>query len=117
MSSHGEGDNGTGALESVRQLEAALEMRSTARAAAESRLREARSEAARLLASSKEETTGAVTERRRAVLLAADDEVAEILHQGEAAAAQLRAEAQVSCEAMVAAALRNILPVTDEPEV
>jgi vacuolar-type H+-ATPase subunit H len=114
VSSH---EDPTGSLGSVRQLEAALEGSSTARAAAETRLREARSEAARLITTAKDEIAGAVLERRRSVLDAANDEVAEIHREGEAAAARLRVDARKSCEAMVAAALRVILPVTDEAEV
>ena len=67
-----------GALGSVRQLEGALEATSAARAAAEARLGEARSEAARLLAAAREDAAAAAAERRRVVLAAAEDDAAEI---------------------------------------
>jgi hypothetical protein len=99
-----------GVLGSVRQLEDALEATAAMRAASEARLIEARAEASRLLAAAREATTAAVAERRHVVLAAAEDDAVEISRQGEESATQVRAEAQVSCAAVVEAALAHILP-------
>jgi vacuolar-type H+-ATPase subunit H len=99
-----------GALGSVRQLEGALEAASTTRAASEARLNEARSEASRLLAAARDEAAAAAAERRRVVLAAAEDDAAEIYRRGEESAARLRADARVSRNAAVEAALAIILP-------
>ena len=82
-----------GTLGSVRDLEGALEATSAARAAAEARLGEARSEASRLLAAAHEDAAAAAAERRRVVLAAAEDDAAEIQRRGAERAAQLRADA------------------------
>jgi hypothetical protein len=102
--------NVNGVLGSVRQLEGALEATSTMRAASETRLSEARSEASRLLAAARSATAAAVAERRRIVLAAAEDDAVAISRQGEERAAHVRAGAQVSCAAVVEAALAQILP-------
>jgi vacuolar-type H+-ATPase subunit H len=99
-----------GVLGSVRQLEDALEATATMRVASEARLSEARSEASRLLAAARDATAAAVAERRRVVLAATEDDAVEISRQGEESAAQVRARAQVSCAAVVEAALAHILP-------
>lgn len=99
-----------GVLGSVRQLEDALEGTSTMRAASEARLIEARAEASRLLAAARDAAEAAVAKRRRVVLAAAEDDAVEISRQGEERAAQVRAGAQVSCAAVVEAALAHILP-------
>jgi hypothetical protein len=101
---------GTGVLGSVRQLEDALEATATMRAASDARLIEARSEASRLLAAGRDATAAAVAERRRVVLAATEDEAVEISRQGEESAGQVRAGAQVSCAAVVEAALAHVLP-------
>lgn len=100
-----------GALGSVRQLEGAIEATSTMRAASEARLVEARSEASRLLAAARDATAAAVAGRRRVVLAAAEGDVVEISRQGEESAARVRAGAQVSCAALVEAALAHILSI------
>ena len=102
--------NVNGVLGSVRQLERALEATSTMRAASEARLIEARSEASRLLAAARDATAAAVSERRRVVLAAAEDDAVEISRQAEESVARVRAGAQVSCAAVVEAALAQILP-------
>jgi vacuolar-type H+-ATPase subunit H len=99
-----------GVLGSVRQLEGALEAASTTRAASEARLKEARSEASRLLAAARDAAAATATERRRVVLAAAEHDAAEISRQGEESAARLRADARVSRDAAVEAALAIILP-------
>jgi vacuolar-type H+-ATPase subunit H len=104
----------SGALGSVRQLEGALEASATARAAAESRVREARAEAARLLAEAREDSAAAAAERRRVVLDSAEEEAAAIQAEGEARAAGLRADARKRQEAAVEAALALILPAAGE---
>jgi hypothetical protein len=102
--------NVNGVLGSVRQLEGALEATSTMRAASEARLSEARSEASRLLEASRSATATAVAERRRIVLAAVEDDAGEISRRGEESAAHVRANAGVSCAAVVEAALALILP-------
>jgi vacuolar-type H+-ATPase subunit H len=103
-------------LGSVRQLEESLEATSTARAASEARLKQARTDASSLLAAAREAAAAATAERRRVVLAAAGDDAAEIHRRGEQDAARLRAEAQVSCDAAVEAALALILPARDKSE-
>jgi vacuolar-type H+-ATPase subunit H len=106
----------TGALGTVRQLEAALETGSAAREAAEARLQEARAEAARVLAATRDDAAAAAAERRRLVLGAAADEAAAIQREGEARATRLGATARERREAVVDAALAVILPAVDASE-
>jgi hypothetical protein len=102
--------NVNGVLGSVRQLEDALESTSATRAASEARLIEARAGASRALVAARDATAAAVAERRRVVLAALEDEAAEICRQGEEGAARVRANAGISCAAVVDAALEHILP-------
>ncbi len=104
-------------LDSVRQLEQALESSATARAVAEQRLQVARSEADRLLAAARETAAAIATERSRSVLAAADEEAAAIHHAGEADVEQLRADARATRQAVVEAALALVLPTGEESEV
>ena len=110
---HGSGSV-AGALGSVRELEQSLEASSTAKTAAEARLADARSEAARILASAQEEAAAEAAERRRAVLVTADDDAAVIRRQAEERRAELRAAAEVSRGAAVEAALALVLPTVEE---
>jgi hypothetical protein len=113
-------DNGTvsvdGALGSIRRLEQELELGSTARAAADARLRAARAEAARLLDAARVSAAAAAAERRLTILAAADDDAAAIEHDAEVDAARLRADARATREAAVDAALALILPGAAESE-
>jgi hypothetical protein len=102
--------NVNGVLGSVRQLEDALEATSTTRASSEASLSEARLGASRLLAAARSATAAAVAERRRVVLAVVEDDAVEISRRGEERAAHVRAGAQVSCAAVVEAALALILP-------
>ena len=117
MSSDGDGESVSAALGSVRRLEGALEASSAERAAAESRLQAARSEASRLLAAARKDAAAAVAARRRSVLDSAEEDAAAIHREGEAHAALLRAHARQGREAVVDAAVALILPAGDEPEV
>jgi vacuolar-type H+-ATPase subunit H len=99
-----------GVLGSVRQLEQALEATAAIRAASETRVSEARSEASRRVAAARDEAAAAAAERRRVVLAAAEDDAAEISRRGAGSAARVRADAQVGCAAVVEAALALILP-------
>ena len=116
MSANHDAEKVTGALGSVRQLEESLEASSNARAAAEKLLEAARIEAARLVAVAEEDAATAATERRRAVLDAAEDDAAAIQREGEARAAQLRAQARKRRDSVVEAALTLILPATAKDE-
>ena len=97
-------------LGSVRQLEGALEATATTRAASEKRLEAVRAAAAHLLASAREDAAAAAAERRRLALATAEEEAAEISRRGAETAARVRADARVSCAAVVEAALALILP-------
>ena len=114
MSDHHDSESVGGALGSVRRLEGALEAGSTAREAADARLREARSEAARVLAAAREDAASAAAERRRSVLAAAEDDAAAIHRQGEERAARVHAEAREQGDALVDAALALIVPPARE---
>ena len=105
-----------GVLGSVRQLEGALESTATMRAASETRLREARSEASRLLAAAQDDAAAAAAERRRVVLAAAEDDAAEISRRGAERAARVQADARDRCAAVVEAALALILPADGKSE-
>jgi vacuolar-type H+-ATPase subunit H len=108
-----EHERAPGALDSVRQLEGALEATSTARDAAETRLREARAEALRLLAAARTDADAAVAERRRVVLAAAEDDAAEIHRRGDERAARIREHARDGRPALVEAGLELILPAVE----
>jgi vacuolar-type H+-ATPase subunit H len=105
-----------GALGSVRQLEGALEATVSTRSASDTRVADARAEAARLLHAARGDAAAAVAERRRVVLAAAEDDAAAIRRRGEDAAARVRADAQGSRGAAVEAALAFVLPDGDESE-
>jgi vacuolar-type H+-ATPase subunit H len=105
-----------GAIGSVRQLEGALDAAATTRASSDTRLADARAEAARLLDAARADAAAAVAERRRVVLAAAEDDAAEIHRRGEETAARVRADAQSSRAAAVDAALAFVLPDVDESE-
>jgi len=106
----------TGVLGSVRQLEQALESTATIRAASETRLREARSEASRRVAAAQDEAAATAAERRRAMLAAAEADAAEISRAGAERATRIRADAQDRCAAVVEAALALILPADGKNE-
>jgi len=105
-----------GVLGSVRQLEGALEAVSTARAASDLRLDEARADASRLLATARAAAAVAAAERRRIALAAMEDDAAEISRQGEERAARVLADARAGSAAAVEAALALILPARGESE-
>lgn len=105
-----------GVLGSVRQLEGALDAASTARAASERRLEEARADASRLLATARSTAAAAVVERRRIGLAAVEDDVAEISRRGEERAARVLADARAGSAAAVDAALALILPADGTSE-
>ena len=105
-----------GVLGSVRQLEQTLETTATTRAASETRLREARSEASRRVAVAQDEAAATVAERRRVVFAAAEHDAAEISRGGAESASRVRADAQVSCAAVVEAALALIVPADGASE-
>lgn len=116
MSDDRDFESASAALGSVRRLEGALEDSSAERAASETRLQEARSEASRLLAAARKDADAAVAARRRSVLDSAEEDAAAIHREGEAHAALLRAHARQGREALVDAAVRLILPTGAEPE-
>jgi vacuolar-type H+-ATPase subunit H len=105
-----------GVLGSVRKLEDALDAVSTARAASEARLAEARADAAHLLAAAWDAAAAAVAERRRIVVAAAEDDAAEISRQGDERAARVLADARDGRDAAVEAALALILPTAHDSE-
>ncbi len=107
----------TGPLDSVRQLEQALESSATARTAADERLEAARSEAVRLLSAARQTADATAAERRRLALASADEDAAAIRRAGEARVEQLRADAGATREVLVEAALALILPAGEKGEV
>ena len=113
-SGHGSAD---GPLGSVRQLEQALESNATASAAADKRLKDARTEAARLLAAAEENALAIAAERRRSVLAAADEEATRIHRAAEAKIERLRADARTTRPGTVEAALALLLSTGEESEV
>ena len=104
-----------GTLESIRQLEEALEAGSRAHVAADARLEAARMEASRILASAREEAGAAVATRRRHVLDAAEADAAAIRRGGEETAAGLRSAARQHRSATVDAAVALVLPSAAVP--
>lgn len=116
MADASEAGSGARPLDSVRQLEQALESSATARAAAEKRLQAARSEADRLLAAAQENAAAIEAERRRDVLAAADEEAAAIHRAGQARLERLRADARTTRQAAVEAAVALVLPAGEESE-
>jgi vacuolar-type H+-ATPase subunit H len=107
-------DARSGTLGSIRQLEEALEARSHANVAAETRLEAARTEASRILASAREEAAAAVAQRRRQALDAAADDVAAIGRAAEETAARVRRDARQHRSATVDAAVTLVLPAAGE---
>lgn len=78
-----------GALDAVREIEAAIEARDSARDAASSELEEARAEAARLLLDARRVGALEGQDRRREVLAVAEAEATAIRTRGVATAEQL----------------------------
>ena len=104
-----------GALDSVLDLEHALETAQTAAVDAEERLAEARREAESLLAAARERAERRAAERAIAVAAAADAEAKATADAAEAAAAERRGTVRDVEAAFVEAALAVVLPVTKEP--
>ena len=116
MSNDHDAESVSVALGSVRRLEGALEASSAERAAAESRLQAARSEASRVLATARKDAAAEVAARRRLVLDSVEKDAAGIQREGEERATHLRARARRGRQAMVDAAITLILPTSHEPE-
>jgi len=99
-----------GALGAVREIEAAIQARDTARDAADGELEAARAEAERLLVEARREGAAAGHDRHEAILATAQADAAAIRAAGLATAARVVDRARAQAPDVVAMLLPLLLP-------